>query len=132
MKKRIIIVASFIIVLSFALLTGCGGSGGSTDSAGDQDLTGSKYLGSWKAASVAAGDKTGVVDTGDIIVTLNDDGTGELYTKNEDGEETLPVTWSETEKGFKLADGADLEFTDDGDNVKASFFGVDIIFEKVE
>ena len=67
-----------------------------------------------------------------MILTLNDDGTGEFYAKNEDGEETTPVTWSETEKGFKLADGVDLEFTDDGDNVKANFLGVDLIFEKVE
>lgn len=130
MKKRFLITVCFILALSFTLLVGCGGGESAIDS--DQDLSASKYLGTWKATSVEAGEKTGSVDTGHILLTLNGDGTGELNSKYEGEEDKAAVTWGETDGGFVLEGGANAEFTADGDKVKASLFGVDIIFEKVE
>ena len=55
MKKKIAVLISFMMELTFALAA-CGG--------GNADLSDSKYLGEWKADSLSLGEETGNVDGG--------------------------------------------------------------------
>lgn len=120
MKKKIAVLISFMMVLTFALAA-CGG--------GNADLSDSKYLGEWKADSLSLGEETGNVDGGEYTLTLNDDGTG-TFVSIEDGgaEETSDITWSLTSDGFKTEGDAKMKFTDDGDGIKTTILGVDLHF----
>ena len=72
MKKKIAILISLAMVLTFALAA-CGGGGG-------EDLSDSKYVGSWVAKSLSIGDESGDIgDEGVFTLTLNGDGTAPLY-----------------------------------------------------
>ena len=116
MKKRIIAVV-LVMVLTCALLTACGGK---------QDLSGSKYLGTWKAVSMSIVDETGEFED-DIYLVLNPDGTAQMTSEDE----VSNCTWSETGNGFKLRGDAKMTFKDTGDGaVTSKVIGVELRFEK--
>ena len=126
MKKKIAILISLMMVLTFALAA-CGGGG-------SDDLSGSKYLGTWKAESVSVGDESGELgDEGSYTLTLNGDGTGTFVSIDEDGtEEVSEVTWSETSDGFKTKGDTKLTFKDDGDGIKTTFLGIGLHFTRAD
>ena len=112
MKKKIAILISLAMVLIFALAA-CGGGGG-------EDLSDSKYVGSWVAKSLSIGDESGDIgDEGVFTLTLNGDGTGTFVSVEADGtEEVSNITWSLTSDGFKTSGDMKMTFKDDGDNIK--------------
>ena len=124
MKKLLSLIIAALMVLSALALTSCGG--GSTE-----DLSDSKYVGTWKATSLEVMDESGEIE-GDIILTLNGDGTGTLTGADNGEEETSELTWELTDDGFKTKGGAKMTFTDDGDNIKTNFFGVEMFFVRVD
>ena len=110
MKKKLAILLSLAMVLTFALAA-CGGGGG--------DVAGSKYVGTWKAESLSLAGESEDLDT-DFVLTLNDDGTGTLTGTDEDGaEEVSNITWSLINGGFKTKGDAKMKFVDDGDGIKS-------------
>ena len=119
MKRTLSIVLAAIMILSAMALTACGGGG-------SEDLSDSKYVGTWKSVKLALGDETGDPDF-DCILTINGDGTGVLSAE---GEEDSSFTWEPIEGGFKTKGDMKLTFKDDGDNIKANTLGVDLVFEK--
>lgn len=123
MKRKIAILISFMMVLTFALAA-CGG-GGSSD-----DVSGSKYVGTWKADTASfAGESESFDDM--IVLTLNDDGTGTMTGLNEEGgEEVSDFTWTLTDGGFKTSGDVKLKFKDDGDGIVANIIGVDLHFTR--
>ena len=118
MKKYISILIVSVMVLSALALTACGG--------GSEDLSDSKYVGTWKASSMELMDESEALES-DMILTINGDGTGTLSSE---GEEDSNFTWSPTSDGFKTKGDMKLKFKDDGDNIKATIIGVDLVFEK--
>lgn len=123
MKKRFSMVAIALLVLSALVLVACGGSGASSSS-GD-DASESKYVGTWKADSMALKDDSEELGD-DWQIVVNADGTGQSIT----AEETEEFTWSPTKDGFKTKGDLKVTFKDDGDNIKTKILGVDIIFVK--
>ena len=124
MKKFFAVVLVAVMVVSALALTACGGGGGSS-----QDLSDSKYVGTWKATGVAV-ENVGEEDFGEdevFYLNLNGDGTGTLEAE---GEDPSNFTWELTSDGFKTKGDVKLTFTDDGDNIKAKLFGIELLFEK--
>ena len=119
MKKYISILIVAVMAFTALALTACGGGG-------SEDLSDSKYVGTWKAAAMEFLDDSEAPD-GDWILVINGDGTGTLSAE---GEEDTSFTWSPTDDGFKTKGDMKLTFKDDGDNIKATIIGVDLIFEK--
>lgn len=119
MKRLLSIALAAILVFSALALTACGGKDESVD------LSDSKYVGTWKNTGINLGEKSGELDT-EFTLILKDDGTGQLVSEDEPGE----FTWELTDNGFKTKGDMKLTFTDDGDNIKAKLFGVDLTFEK--
>ena len=120
MKRLISIAMISMMILSALVFTACGDS-----SSGGKDVSDSKYVGKWKATTVALGEESGELED-EFILTLNDDGTGSLSG----GENDTEFTWELTSNGFKTTGDAKLKFTDDGDNIKTKFLGVALIFER--
>lgn len=118
MKKITAIMVSAMMLLSMLVLSACGGSGSS------EDLSDSKYVGTWKAAAVAIGEESGDLE-GEYLLIINGDGTGVLT-----GEEDSNFTWTPTDNGFKTKGDVKLTFRDDGDTIKANLFGADLVFER--
>ena len=124
MKKKIAIMISFMMILTFALAA-CGG--------GDTDVSGSKYVGTWQAESVSLGEDSGDLDGGVFTLTLNDDGTGSFDSIADDGtEEHSDVTWVLTSDGFKTKGDTKMKFTDDGDGIKTKILGAELHFTRVD
>ncbi len=124
MKKKLAILLSLAMVLTFALAA-CGGGGGG-------DVADSKYIGTWKATSASLADASEDVDS-EIILTLNNDGTGTISGVDDEGAEDVSnITWSLTDGGFKTNGDAKMKFEDDGDGIKSKILGVDLHFAKVE
>ena len=119
MKKHISIMIISIMVLSALALTACGGGS-------SEDLSDSKYVGTWKATAMEVLDESEAPD-GDWILTINGDGTGTLAAE---GEEYSNCTLHPTDDGFKTKGDMKLTFKDDGDKIKANIIGVDLVFEK--
>ena len=126
MKKKIAVLAGLMMVIGFAFAA-CGGG-----SSSNQDLSGSKYVGTWKASTFALGDETGAADEGgEWTMTLNGDGTGKFVSVENGGEpETTDITWELTDEGFRTKGDTKLKFTDEGDNIRTKLLGVDIIFTR--
>lgn len=122
MKKFISILVITIIVLSALAFTACGGGGSS-----DEDLANSKYVGTWTNTSISFGEASGELDD-EFTIVLNDDGTGKIVS----GDETWDFTWKLTSDGFKTDGDMKMTFTDDGDNIKSTILGADLVFEKQE
>ena len=101
-------------------LAACGGGGSS------EDLSDSKYVGTWKAMTVSVGDESGDVDT-EALLIINGDGTGTLTS---DGEESS-FTWKPVDGGFKTKGDVKMTFKEDGDNtIKATILGASLVFER--
>lgn len=128
MKKKIAVLISFIMVMTFALAA-CGGGGGN----GNSDVSGSKYVGTWKVDTAYFAGETTEEFEGIMVLTLNDDGTGTMTGQNEDGSEEISnITWSLTDDGFKTAGDAKMKFKDDGDAITTKVLGVEIHMVKVD
>ena len=125
MKKKLAILLSLAMVITFALAA-CGGGGSS------EDLSDSKYVGTWKADSASfAGESDKLDDV--ITLTLNGDGTGTLAGVNEDGtDDVSDITWSPTSDGFKTQGDAKMTFKDDGDAIVSTVLGVKLRFVKAD
>ena len=125
MKKLMIITLAAVMTLAFAACSRGGGS-----SSGNADLSDSRYVGTWRAGELTLGGEADELKGGEWTITLNGDGTGELYSRDgETGEEeTSELTWTLTDDGFKTAGGTKLTFTDDGEGIKTKILGVEIHF----
>ncbi len=122
MKKKLAVLLSLAMVLTFTLAA-CGG--------GDADLSDSQYLGDWVAASLALGDESGDLESEDsYTLTLNGDGTGQFVSQIEGEEDEISnITWELTNEGFKTKGDTKLKFKDNGDGTIATkVIGVDLIF----
>lgn len=128
MKKLVSLMLVMLMTVSCLVLVSCGGGSSSSS----EDLSSSKYVGTWKAITMSLEDTTEAADEGgEFIVTLNGDGTGQSVSRENGGEEEVTdFTWELTDDGFKTKGDMKLKFTDDGDNIKANIFGVDLVFEK--
>ena len=71
------------------------------------------------------GTESGKLDV-EFTLVIKGDGTGELVSEGE----TSSFTWEPTDKGFKTDGDMKLDFTDDGDKIKATVIGADLTFEK--
>ena len=100
-----------------SMLAACGGS--------SKDYSDSKYVGTWKATTLALKDESEELGAS-YVLTLNGDGTGQFV----DAEDISYITWELTEDGFRTKGDTKLRFTDDGDNIKTNIIGVDMIFER--
>ena len=124
MKKKLAILLSLAMVLTFALAA-CGGGGSG-------DVADSKYVGTWKADSASFIGESGDLDH-EFVLTLNSDGTGTLTGTDEDGvEEVSNITWSLINGGFKTKGDAKMKFVDDGDGIKSKILGADLHFSRAE
>ena len=117
MKKNIRTTLCLALAVSCVLLAACGG--------GDKDLSGSKYLGTWRAVSLSLMDEVGEFESETYLV-LNADGTAEFVSDDE----VSKCSWEETKDGFKLTGDAKMTFTDEGDGIKSKVLGVELYFEK--
>lgn len=129
MKKFFMILCVMVMSLAFVSLTGCGGS--DSDDSGEAPAADSQYIGSWTATGAEfkdeAVDLAEVLEDGDYIVTLNEDGTAtSLYVEEATG------TWTESDDGFKIrGDDLKMDFVDEGDGtVSTEIFGFKMYFEK--
>lgn len=123
MKKFIMLVLAMVLAVSCLALTACGGGS-------SEDLSNSKYVGTWKIAEVTLKDASEELNI-DYTLTLNDDGTGTFLAVDENGQEDKSdITWSLTDDGFKTKGGTKLTFTDDGDNIQTKMLGVGLVFVK--
>lgn len=125
MKKKLVILISLAMVCMFAFAA-CGGGG-------NEDLSDSKYVGTWVAKSLSIAGESGDIDGGVFKLTLNGDGTGTFVSTEADGtEEVSNVTWSLTSDGFKTKGDTKMKFTDDGDGIKSKILGVELHFAREE
>lgn len=120
MKRFLALTAIAVMILSALVLTSCSGSS-------KEDLSDSKYVGTWKCVELKAAGESGELDE-DWTITLNGDGTGVSEGGDEDGE----FTWSLTDNGFKTKGDVKLTFEDDGDRIQGDLFGAKLVFEKQE
>ena len=118
MKRCISLIVISMMILSALMLAACGGGS-------SEDLSDSKYVGTWRASSVSVVGETGDIED-ESILTINGDGTGTLAG---DGEESS-FTWEPTDDGFKTKGDVKLTFKDDGDNIKADVLGIELVFER--
>lgn len=123
MKRIVSIAVISVMILSALAFTACGGGSSA-------DLSDSKYVGTWKATTMALEDETGDVES-EFVMILNGDGTGQFIGTDDDGEEEVSdLTWELTDSGFRTKGDSKMKFTDDGDNIKTKVLGVELIFEK--
>ncbi len=87
------------------------------------DLSGSKYLGSWKLDSVSMLSESGHLDH-DHYLILKADGTATFGSEE--------YEWKETKEGFRLDGKSDLKFKDEGDKLTAKILFVTLNFIKAE
>lgn len=123
MKKFVAISVSIIMVFAVLALTACGGGGSS------EDLSDSKYVGTWKGVEMAVADESEEFQD-DIILTINGDGTGTLVGSEEGETEESSFTWEPTSDGFKTKGDVKMTFKDDGDKITSKIIGVTMVFEK--
>ena len=120
MKKRISVIVCLVMVLSCLAFTACGKSE-------EKDLSGSKYVGTWKASNLTMGEESGDFED-EILLVLNGDGTAEMTSSTD--EEVTKCTWEETSDGFKLKGDAKMTFKEEEGGVKSSILGVEMHFVK--
>ncbi|MBR3124694.1 MAG: hypothetical protein IKF42_04585 [Mogibacterium sp.] len=124
MKKKIAILLSVAMVLTFALAA-CGGGSSS------EDLSDSKYVGTWAADSLSFAGESGELDN-TYTLNLNADGTGTFNGVDEDGNDDVSnFTWSLTSDGFKTKGDAKMTFKDDGDAIVTKILGAELRFVRV-
>lgn len=120
MKKIISLVLITVMAVSILALVSCGGGE-------KEDLSDSKYVGTWKISKMSLADESEDFDE-DWTLEIKGDGTGKSISK----EETNDFTWKPIDGGFKTKGDVKMTFKDDGDNIAGSLFGVKLIFERVE
>ena len=120
MKKIISLALIAVMAVSMLVLVSCGG--GEKD-----DLSDSKYVGTWKISKLSVLDESDDFDE-EWTLEINGDGTGKSISE----EETDDFTWKLVDGGFKTKGDLELTFKDDGENIVSSLMGVKLIFEKVE
>lgn len=127
MNKTLSLLLCMVILVSCFALTACGSGKGQS---GSTDLSGSKYLGTWKTSALSLLDTSESVDESDdlgkVTITLLEDGTGHMDSP----EEVSNFTWEEIDGGFKTSGDVKATFKDDGDGIKAKIIGVELHFEK--
>lgn len=120
MKKKIAILLSLAMVLTFALAA-CGGGGGG-------DVADSRYVGTWVTEELSFAGESEALEN-DFTLELKADGTGTFSGTDEDGnEEVSNLTWSLTGDGFKTAGDAKMTFKDDGDAIVTKILGAELHF----
>ena len=120
MKKKIAILLSLAMVLTFALAA-CGGGGGG-------DVADSRYVGTWVTEELSFAGESEALEN-DFTLELKADGTGTFSGTDEDGnEEVSNLTWSLTGDGFKTAGDAKMTFKDDGDAIVTKILGAELRF----
>lgn len=118
MKKKLVLLVTLVMIFVPALAAcGSGGEGG--------DVAKSKYVGVWKTDEVIILDESESL-VGEVTLTLNPDGTGTMADDNE----TSEFTWELTADGFKTKGDVNLDFSDDGNDIKAKVLGVELIFSR--
>ena len=124
MKKKLVIMLSLVMVFTFAFAA-CGGGG--------EDLSDSKYVGTWVAESLSIAGESGDFEGGSFKLTLNGDGTGTFISVADDGNEEISnVTWSLTSEGFKTSGDTKMKFKYDGDGIMSKILGVELHFVREE
>ena len=120
MKKKIAILLSLAMVLTFALAA-CGGGGGG-------DVADSRYVGTWVTEELSFAGESEALEN-DFTLELKADGTGTFSGTDEDGnEEVSNLIWSLTGDGFKTAGDAKMTFKDDGDAIVTKILGAELRF----
>lgn len=124
MKKTLIVLTVAMAAMLCILLAGCGGGG--------DDLSDSKYVGTWKAVSMSLGDEEEAFAEGEeYILTINGDGTGTFEGLDDEGNpSTTEFTWEPSSEGFKTKGDMKMKFKDDGEQIHAKILGVNLNFEK--
>ena len=89
MKKGVAVILCLLMAVSCLLLQAYGDTG-------KKDLSGSKYIGTWKAVSVSIKDVEEPFEK-ECYLVLNADGTAKFSSDKE----VTECTWSETGTGFK-------------------------------
>ena len=117
MKKKTIIALLLVIGLALTAFSACGSK---------NDLSDSKYVGTWKCVKITMKDESGQLEH-DWVLEIKGDGTG---IQKATGEEDSQFTWEPVDGGFKTKGDLKLTFKDDGDNIKTKLLGAEMIFEK--
>ena len=123
MKKTAVLLLCLALAVSCLALTACGGS------SAPQDLSQSKYVGTWKAVDVSMGDKKETseeVFSEGFTFELRGDGTATVTPADGDG----ACTWKETGSGIKTDGAMKLTLKDKDGGLDASILGVHVFFEK--
>ncbi len=118
MKKIITLTLITVMAFSMLVLVSCGGGG-------QEDLSESKYVGTWKISKLSFADESGQFDE-DWTLEINGDGTGKSIT----AEETDDFTWKPTSGGFKTKGGLELTFKDEDEYITGDLFGIKLYFER--
>lgn len=121
MKRLIAFAIAVIMLVSVLSLAACGGGSGKSS----ENLADSKYVGTWKATTMALKDESEALGS-EWTLILKEDGTGQSI--DEEGEHE--ITWELTKNGFKMTGDGNVTFTDEGDNIKTKVLGVSIILER--
>ena len=120
MKKTVALLSCLLILISCVALTGCG----------KQDLTNSKYLGTWVASrATMLGEEASAdeVFSDGWSIQLNPDGTAVVTSKDE----VSNCTWRETSKGIKFKGDMKVKATAEGDELVIKILGMQIHFVKL-
>ena len=120
MKKTIAILTCLLVLVSCAALAGCG----------KQDLTNSKYLGTWVATKATAFDEEVAIDEavpGGMKLKLNPDGTATVTSEDE----VSNCTWKETSKGVKFSGDMKTKANAEGKELVMKIIGVKLYFTKL-
>lgn len=114
MKK---IITAVIILSAMLMFAACS----------SQDLSDSKYVGTWEVASISFAGETDDFSAENFALTLNADGTGQFVSD----ESIDDITWVLTDDGFKTKGGSKMKFVDaDDGNIKTKIIGAELIFAK--
>ena len=119
MKKNLALLLCVVLLLSCTALAACG----------KQDLSNSKYVGTWKAVSTSLLSAEAAADEvfeKDFVIVLKGDGTGEIFS----GDESSSFTWKEIDGGVKTDGDMKLTLKENGDYLETSIIGLHILFEK--
>ena len=119
MKRKLALLLCAVLLLSCTVLAACG----------KQDVSNSKYVGTWKAVNTTFMKESISADevfSGGFTIVLNGDGTGKIVSE----EEETSFTWKEISGGVKTSGDAKMKLKENGDLLETSIFGMHILFEK--
>ena len=116
MKKLINVLLSLAMVLLCITLTSCDSK---------QDLTNSKYLGTWKTGKVSGYGQEGELDE-EYTLVLKGDGTATFESESE----STSCEWKETSDGVKLTGSTKMTLKAEGEELTTKILGVTLTFIK--